>query len=63
MSAPPFFQVMNNAITMVPASYPELEAEVYASLEFVCDRSTELPPPSFQIGLELECAGLEVEWA
>ena len=43
--ARPFSQSMNanTAPTLVPAAYPELEAEVYASLDPVLDRDTMMP--------------------
>lgn len=43
--ATPFSQDMNanTAPTLVPAAYPELEAEVYASLDPLLDRSTMMP--------------------
>jgi len=52
----------NTTQTLVPASYDALECEVYTLLSDFTDRDTMQPPPSVQIGLELECAGLEVEW-
>jgi hypothetical protein len=55
-------QVMNamhNSPTVIPASYDALESEVYHLLAPITDRDTEMPPPSSQLMLELECAGLE----
>jgi hypothetical protein len=49
----------STADTLVPPSYDALTAEAYHLLPDVCDRDTELPPPSVQLTLELECAGLE----
>ena len=45
--------------TLIPPSYDALEAETYLLLHDVCERDTELPPPSVQLTLELECAGLD----
>jgi hypothetical protein len=50
---------MNTTPTLIPASYPALEQEMYLLLDEVTDRDTEIPPPSSQLSLELECAGLE----
>lgn len=44
------------ALTLVPPSYPALEAEVYALLEEITDRETLIPPASVQVGLEIACA-------
>ncbi len=49
----------HNTPTIVPASYDALEAEVYHLMNDITDRDTEMPPPSSQLTLELECAGLE----
>jgi hypothetical protein len=46
--------------TVRPAVYPALESEIYRVLDL--DRETEIPPPSSQLTLELECAGVEVQW-
>ena len=43
---------MNNT-TLVPASYPALESEVYESLEV--QRDTLVPSAQEQMALELEC--------
>ena len=48
-----------SAPTIVPPSYPALEAELYHLADDITERDTELPPPSTQLTLELECAGLE----
>jgi hypothetical protein len=50
---------MHNSPTVIPASYDALESEVYHLLAPITDRDTEMPPPSSQLMLELECAGLE----
>jgi hypothetical protein len=50
---------MSNAVTLVPASYPELVDEQWASLCGEDERQTLIPLPQEQLGLELECAGLE----
>jgi hypothetical protein len=50
---------LNTTDTLIPPSYDALEAETYHLLPDVCERDTELPPPSVQLTLELECAGLE----
>lgn len=42
--------------TPVPESYPELEREVYASLDFVTERETLVPPAPEQVGLAVACA-------
>lgn len=47
--------------TLIPASYPELGSEILYSLDSVDERETEIPPPSVQLTLELECLGLE-QW-
>lgn len=52
----------HNSPTLIPSAYPALEAEVYNLMAEFADRDTMSPPPSSQIGLELQCAGLEVEW-
>lgn len=49
----------HNTPTMVPAYYPALEAECYHLASEITERDTEIPPPSSQLTLELECAGLE----
>jgi hypothetical protein len=33
----------NNRPTLIPASYPALEREIYASLDFVTERETLMP--------------------
>ena len=48
--------------TVIPPAYPTLVDEVYEQLLGFGERTTEVPPPSTQVGLELVCAGLEVEW-
>ena len=50
---------MTQRITLIPASYPELEREAYLALDL--ERETIAPPPSSQLTLELACAGLDVE--
>jgi hypothetical protein len=52
---------IHTAVTIVPPAYPALEAEFYHLLDEVTDRITDIPPPSSQMGLELACAGVEVE--
>lgn len=52
----------HNTPTVIPPSYTALVDEVYEQLLGFGERTTEMPPPSRQIGLELECSGLEVEW-
>lgn len=42
-------------LTIVPAAYPELEAEVYLALDPETERPTEVPPPAEQLGLQVEC--------
>ena len=46
---------MSNAKTVIPPSYPALEAEVYHLLYDVTARQTELPPPSSQRALVRAC--------
>lgn len=41
--------------TLIPATYPELEAETYASLDFVTERPTLVPSAEEQLGLEVDC--------
>jgi hypothetical protein len=59
-----FISIMpkHNTPTIIPASYPALEAEVYNLMNDITERDTIAPPPSSQLTLELECAGVEVEW-
>ncbi len=52
----------HNTPTLIPPSYPALEAEVYHLLAPITERDTYAPPPSSQLTLELACAGVEVEW-
>lgn len=51
--------VMNTMPTLIPAAYPALEQELYLLADEITERDTEIPPPSSQLTLELECAGLE----
>ena len=46
---------MSNATTMIPTTYPALEAEVYASLDFATERETIVPAAEEQLGLEADC--------
>lgn len=42
--------------TLIPSSYPALEAEMYLELEGpLSERTTEIPPHSFQTRLEDTC--------
>lgn len=45
----------SEATTLVPPSYPALEAEVYASLDFATERETMVPAADEQLGLEADC--------
>lgn len=46
---------MSNAVTVIPATYPELEAETYASLDFPTERATLVPSVEEQSGLQVDC--------
>jgi len=46
---------MNNAVTLVPPTYPELAEEVYLWLD--SDRET-MPPPSDDVQFELKVQSL-----
>jgi hypothetical protein len=46
---------MSNAVTIIPANYPELEAETYASLDFPTERATRVPSAEEQSGLQVDC--------
>jgi hypothetical protein len=46
---------MSNAVTIIPATYPELEAETYASLDFPTERTTLVPSAEEQSGLQVDC--------
>ncbi len=46
---------MSNATTMVPPSYPELTSEIYRAMTDDDARDTEMPPPSVQLELEIDC--------
>lgn len=37
--------------TVRPAAYPALESEVYASLDFITERETMMPPSSSEVQL------------
>ncbi len=49
----------NAAVTLVPASYPELVDEQWSALCGDEERQTLIPTPNQQMGLELACAGLD----
>lgn len=56
---PSFISSMSNAVTLVPASYPDLVDEQWSAICGDEERQTLIPMPQTQMGLELACAGLE----
>lgn len=42
-------------MTIIPTTYPELEAETYASLDFPTERATLVPSAEEQSGLQVDC--------
>lgn len=51
----------NKTPTQIPDSYPELVDEQWRSLEDEHERTTVIPSPAVQLGLELECADLTLD--
>lgn len=46
---------MNDRDTVIPPSYPELENEIYNSLDAPTERQTLVPEPIEQLGSQVDC--------
>lgn len=46
---------MNDRDTIVPLSYPELENEIYVSLDAPTERQTLVPEPIEQWSMQADC--------